>query len=96
MVDDQVPSTSVLVDVVYVLGGDVVCTNAALAPEVAERLTAAAALLGVAQQIMHEIVESAIELGAPPEQVLRLVTDVRDAAGLISGDGDGTEWLRAG
>jgi hypothetical protein len=95
-VDDRVPSTSVLVDVVYVLGGDVVLTSTALQHcdrEVAERLVAAAALMGIARQIMHEIAAGG---GLPAEQLSRLATEAADAAGWISGDDNGTEWLRAG
>lgn len=98
MVPDQVPSTSVLVDVVYVLGGDVVAANAGatIDPEMAERLIAAAALLGLAQRILHDIAESAVADGLPADQVSHLAIDARNAAGWISGDENGAEWLRAG
>ena len=84
-----------LVDVVYVLGGDVVTTSAQplCDAETAERLLAAAALMGIARQIMHEIV---VENGLPIEQARRLVAEAAAAVGWISGDGGGTEWLRAG
>ena len=95
-VHDRQVSTSVLVDVVYVLGGDVVSTPAAQLlcdAETAERLVAAAALMGIARQIMHEIV---VENGLPIEQARRLAAEAATAAGWISGEGGGTEWLRAG
>ena len=110
-----------LVDVVYVLGGDLVVPTAAQRyealgcdvpgsngpgcdaqccdalttgdAETAERLAAAAALMGIARQIMHEIVATN---GLPIEQARRLAADAARAAGWISGDGDGTEWSRAG
>jgi hypothetical protein len=95
-VHDRQVSTSVLVDVVYVLGGDVNLTPAARLlsdAETAERLLAAAALMGIARQIMHEIV---VANGLPIDQARRLATEAMAAAGWISGDGGGTEWLRAG
>ena len=85
-----------LVDVVYVLGGDVVVTASAQRlcdAETAERLLAAAALMGIARQIMHEIV---VTNGLPIEQARRLATEAAAAAGWISGEDGGTEWLRAG
>jgi hypothetical protein len=93
--DPQV-STSVLVDVVYVLGGDLVVPTAGQPvcdAETAERLLAAAALMGIARQIMHEIV---VANGLPIDQARLLAAEAARAAGWISGDGDGTEWLRAG
>ncbi len=95
-VHDRQVSTSVLVDVVYVLGGDVISTPAAQPmcdAETAERLLAAAALMGIARQIMHEIV---VTNGLPIEQARRLAMEAMAAAGWISGDEAGTEWLRAG
>jgi hypothetical protein len=95
-VHDRQVSTSVLVDVVYVLGGDVISTPAAQRlcdAETAERLLAAAALMGIARQIMHEIV---VTNGLPIEQARRLAMEAMTAAGWISGDDGGTEWLRAG
>lgn len=85
-----------LVDVVYVLGGDLVLPTAAQRmcdAETAERLLAAAALMGIARQIMHEIV---VTNGLPIDQARRLATEAAAAAGWISGDAGGTEWLRAG
>jgi hypothetical protein len=100
-VHDRQVSTSVLVDVVYVLGGDVISTPAAqnfdvaamCDAETAERLLAAAALMGIARQIMHEIV---VTNGLPIEQARRLAMEAMAAAGWISGDDGGMEWLRAG
>lgn len=95
-VHDRQVSTSVLVDAVYVLGGDVVSTPAAQLlcdAETAERLLAAAALMGIARQIMHEIV---VANGLPIEQARRLAMEAAAAAGWISGEDGGTEWLRAG
>lgn len=95
-VHDRQVSTSVLVDVVYVLGGDVVFSPAAQQlsdAETAERLLAAAALMGIARQIMHEIV---VSNGLPIDQATRLVLDAATASGWISGNDGGTEWLRAG
>jgi len=94
-VRDRRVSTSVLVDVVYVLGGDVVSATAQpiCDAETAERLLAAAALMGIARQIMHEIV---VTNGLPIEQARRLAAEAAAAAGWISGDEGGTEWLRAG
>jgi hypothetical protein len=100
-VRDRAVSTSVLVDVVYVLGGDVVSSPSAqhsIDPamcdaETAERLLAAAALMGIARQIMHEIV---VTNGLPIEQARRLAAEAAAAAGWISGEEGGTEWQRAG
>jgi hypothetical protein len=95
-VHDRQVSTSVLVDVVYVLGGDVTAAPAAQRlcdAETAERLLAAAALMGIARQIMHEIV---VTNGLPIDQATRLVLDAATAAGWISGEDGATEWLRAG
>ena len=95
-VHDRLVSTSVLVDVVYVLGGDVVSAPAAQLlcdAETAERLLAAAALMGIARQIMHEIV---VANGLPIDQARRLAAEAAQAAGWISGEDGGTEWLRAG
>jgi hypothetical protein len=61
--------------------------------ETAERLLAAAALMGIARQIMHEIV---VTNGLPIDQARRLAMEAMTAAGWISGDDGGTEWLRAG
>ncbi|MFI9379752.1 hypothetical protein [Kutzneria sp. NPDC052558] len=90
-----------LVDVVYALGGDVVVSPSAQRfvdpalcdAETAERLLAAAALMGIARQIMHEIV---VANGLPIDQARRLAADAAAAAGWISGDEGGTEWQRAG
>ncbi|QUQ64910.1 hypothetical protein JJ691_26310 [Kutzneria sp. CA-103260] len=95
-VRDRRVSTSVLVDVVYVLGGDVAMAANAQPmcdAETAERLLAAAALMGIARQIMHEIV---VTNGLPIEQARRLAAEAAAAAGWISGEDGGTEWLRAG
>jgi hypothetical protein len=84
MREEDTPSTSVLVDVVTVLGGDVITDSAHPAgePEMVERLIAAAALFDIAARILRETADEAARCGLDVRDVPHLAVDAANSAGI--------------
>jgi len=87
MREEDIPSTSVLVDVVTVLGGDVITNGVCAAgePEMVERLVAAAALFDIAQRILRETADWAVRSGLDVDQLPHIEADAANSAGSIPG-----------
>jgi hypothetical protein len=84
MREEDTPSTSVLVDVVTVLGGDVITNSARPAgePEMVERLIAAAALFDIAARILRETADEAARNGLEVPGVRELAVEAANSAGI--------------
>ncbi|GDY28523.1 hypothetical protein [Gandjariella thermophila] len=84
MREEDTPSTSVLVDVVTVLGGDVITNSACMAgePEMVERLVAAAALFDIATRILREVADEAARSGMDVRKFGGIAVDAANSAGV--------------
>jgi hypothetical protein len=86
MCEEDPPSTSVLVDVVTVLGGDIITNGSPPVdePELAERLIAAAALFDIAGRILRDATDRAVRGGVDVNWIPSLMADAANSAGSVS------------